>query len=329
MVDQLNQAAAPNLDDWIFVKERGAIAHIGDVYRSSDVSLYLRTGEIAAIRSEATLGRMAWQNGFPVPEVTEIGQLSGGLGYFIEKSVGIENFGHLLGHEYTATGSISDETFGKFSAIDLRFLAAQINPPCRQSRPSELQSGIQLENVLSQNPDLVDLFNRAVAQAENRTKELPLVLTHGDLSPFNIMLNSVIDFELRFVAPAGLDAITSIAFQRLWDHPKPDGTGTMRLWDFSRRQVADFLSEADALFAAQSLPLLSGFFDDFLMLKSIWALCYERPDDLSSAQVQRWLWRKRVAAYCAECCLAGKPIESESFRAIGLGQVDFGTTIYD
>lgn len=265
---------------------------------------------------------MAWQNGFPVPEVTETGQLPGGLGYFVEKSVGTENFGDLLGSEYAATGNISDETFEDFCAISLQLLAAQINPSCRQIRPSELRSGIQLENVLSQNPDLADLFDRAVAQAENKMQVLPLVLTHGDLSPFNIMPSGIIDFEERFVAPAGLDAVTSIAFHQFWDHPKPDGTGTMRFWDFSRRQAADFLSEADALFAAQGLPLLSAFFDDFLMLKAIWALCYERPDDLNSAQTQRWQWRKRVAAYCAECCLAEKPIESESFRAIGLKETE-------
>lgn len=321
-MNQLDQIAAPNFANWVFVKERGAIASSGDVYCSSDDSLYLRTGEVTAIRSEAEFVRMAWQNSFPVPEVTEIGQLPGGLGYFIEKSVGAEHFGDLLAREYAATGSVSSETFETFSAISLQFLAAQINPSCRQCGPSELRSGIQLENVLGQNPDLTGLLKQAVAKAEDRLQVLPLVLTHGDLSPFNIMPGGVIDFEMRFIAPAGLDAVTSIAFQRLWDHPKPDGAGTMRLWDFSRRQVADFLSQADAIFVAQGLPLLSAFFDDFLMLKAIWALCYERPDDLDSTWALRWHWRKRVAAYCAECCLAGRPIESESFRAIGLKETE-------
>lgn len=321
-MDKLSQTAAPHLEDWIFVKERGATAHIGDVYRSSDGGLFLRTGEVAAIRSEAAFGKMLWQNGFPVPEVTEVGQTPDGLGYFIEKSVGIENFGHLLGREYAATGRISDETFETFSAISLQFLAAQLNPLCRQYGPLQIRAGIRLENVLSQNPDVADLLEQAVAQAKKRTQELPLVLTHGDLSPFNIMPGGVIDFEERFVAPAGLDAITSIAFQQLWDHPRPDGTGTMRLWDFSRRQAAEFLSQADAIFVAQGLPLISAYFDDFLMLKAIWALSYERPDDLQSPQGRRWLWRKRVTVYCAKFYLAGKPIESASFRAIGLKETE-------
>jgi len=324
-VGQISRAAAPNLEDWVFVKERGAITRSGDVYRSADGSFYLRTGEAAAIRHEAEFGVMVCQQGFPVPEVTEFGTLPSGLGYFVEKSVGTESFGDLFSREYAVAGGISDETFAAFCEVSLRFLAAQINPSCRQSGPSELRVGIQLANVLHRNPDVAGVLQQAVAKTEKRTQVLPLALTHGDLSPFNILPGGVIDFEERFVALAGLDAVTCIAFQQLWDHPKPDGTGTMRLWDFSRRQVADFLSQADTLFAAQGLPLLSVFFDELLMLKAIWALSYERPDDLNSAQVQRWRWRKRVATYCAECCLAGRPIESESFRAIGMGQIDFGT----
>ena len=321
-MDQPGQIVAPDLSNWVFVKERGALARSGNVYHSLDGSFYLRTAEVTAAQREAAFGKMLWQNGFPVPEVMEIGQLPDGLGYSIEKSVGTENFGHSLGREYAATGSISAETFDAFIGISLRFLAAQIKPSCRQSGPSELRGGIQLENVLHQNPELTGLLEQAVAKAEERIGALPMVLTHGDLSPFNIMPGGVIDFEARFVAPSGLDAVTAIAFQRLWDHPKPSGTGTMRLWDFSRQQIADFLSQADALFAAQGLPPLSAFFDDFLMLKAIWALCFERPADLKSAQAQRWLWRKRVAVYCAECVLADKSIESESFRAIGLKETE-------
>lgn len=315
-------AQPPNLKDWIFVKERGAISRSGSVYHSPDGRLYLRTGEVSAIRQEAEFGRMAWQNGFPVPEVMDIGTLPNGLGYFIEASVGSENFGELLGHEYAAAGSISDKTFADFCEISLRFLAAQLKPSCRQAGPSQMRDGIQLENVQQQNPDVVDLLEQAVTKAEERIKTLPLVLTHGDLSPFNILPGGVIDFEERFVAPAGLDTVTSIVFQRLWDHPKPDGTGTMRLWDFDRQQIADFLSQADALFAAQGLPPLSAFFDGFLMLKAIWALSYERPDNLESAQAQRWRWRKRVAAYCAGCVLSGQTIESEQFCSIGLKETD-------
>ncbi len=312
----------PNLEDWTFVKQRGAIAHSGDVYRSSDGSLYLRTGEAAAIESEAAFVRTAWQNGFPVPELTEIGQLPGGSGYFIERSAGTENFADSFGREYAATGTISDETFGVFLRVGLDFLTAQVSLPCRQRGPSELRAGIQLANVLHRNPDLAGLLEPAVARAEQRLQNLPLVLTHGDLSPFNILPGGVIDFEERFVAPAGLDAVTAIAFHRLWDHPTPNGIGTMRLWNFNHSQITAFLAQADAIFAAQGLPALSIYFDDFLMLKAIWALSYEKPDDLQSPQAQRWLWRKRVAVYCAECVLANKPIESESFRAIGLKETE-------
>ena len=312
----------PNLEDWVFVKERGALAHFGDVYRSADGGFYLRTGPAEALTTEAEFGWEMERQGFPVPEVTEIGKLPDGLGYFIEKSVGTDNFGTLLGREWAAVGSINDMIFDAFCTISLRFLAAQISLPCRQPGPSQMWAGIQFENVLHQNPDVASSLQQAVAKAEDKMQAMPLVLTHGDLSPFNILPGGVIDFEARFIAPAGLDTITCIAFQWLWDHPMPDGTGTMRLWDFSCHQIAYFLAQADTLFLAEGLPALSGFFDDFLMLKAIWALSYEKPDDLQSPQAQRWLWRKRVAAYCAECILADTPIESKAFRAIGLKETE-------
>lgn len=312
----------PNLKEWQFVKERGALAHFGDVYRSADAGFYLRTGPAAAIDAEAEFGREMGRQGFPVPEVTEIGKLLDDLGYFIEKSVGTDNFGDLLGGEYAVEGSISDKTFAAFCKISLRFLTAQLKLSSRQDQPTQLRRGIQLENVLHQNPDVADLLQQAVAKAEDRMQALPLVLTHGDLSPFNILPGGVIDFEARFIAPAGLDAITCIAFQRLWDHPTPQGTGTMRLWDFTSHQIAYFLAQADTLFLAEGLPALSIYFDDFLMLKAIWALSYERPEDTSSPQARRWRWRKRVAVYCAECVLSDKPIESEAFRAIGLKETE-------
>jgi len=310
----------PNLNDWVFVKERGATTKSGSVYHSAEGKYYLRTGKANAIRAEAEFGREARRQGFPVPEVTEIGQFPDGLGYFIEPSAGTETFAEMLGSDYAASGRVSDATFDAFCEIVLRFLAAQLNPDCRPPKPSQLRNGVQLANVQRENPEIADLLDKAVVKAGARLEELPLVLTHGDLSPLNILRGGIIDFEERFVAPAGLDAVTAIAFQRLWDHPTPDGTGTMRLWDFSREQIAEFMTRTDALFTKQDLAPLSVFFDDFLMLKAIWALSYERPDDLQSPQVKRWQWRQRVGAYCAGCILADTPIESEQFRAIGLAQ---------
>ena len=312
----------PDLKEWVFVKERGAVGRTGAVHCSPDGRFYLRTGELSAIHAEAEFARMVWRQGFPVPEVTEVGQLADGVGYFVETSAGTENFAEKLSRDYAATSRVSDETFRGFSEITLRFLAAQLQPACRQAGPAQTRAGIELPSVQSENPDIADLLETAVAKAEGRLRGLPLVLTHGDLSPFNILPGGVIDFELRFIAPAGFDAVTAIAFQRLWDHPKPDGTGTMQLWDFDQKQIAEFLSETDTLFTKQSLPPLSGFFDDFLMLKAIWALCFERPDDDRSPQARRWQWRKRVAVYCAERVLAEKPIESEHFRTIGLKETD-------
>lgn len=318
-MDQPLNSSPPDLSKWISVKERGAISHTGTIYRSLDGSLYLRTGNEMAIRAEAEFAKAAWREGFPVPEVTDAGVFATGVGYFVETSAGIEDFGRLLGREFAETGRISDVLFEAYCGVTLRFLAAQLKPSCRQPWPSQLREGVRLENVLRENPDVPEnLFERAVAKAEERTRELPLVLTHGDMTPFNVMPGGVIDFEERFIAPAGYDAITCVTFQRFWDHPLPDGSGTMRSYDFNRTQIDGYLREMDTTCAAAGTPALSPFFDDFLTLKAIWALCYERPSDMASSQVARWNWRRRVAMYCAERYLSDAPIESELFRSVGL-----------
>ncbi len=49
----------PNLNDWVFVKERGATTKSGSVYHSAEGKYYLRTGKADAIRAEAEFGREA------------------------------------------------------------------------------------------------------------------------------------------------------------------------------------------------------------------------------------------------------------------------------
>lgn len=306
---------------WRFVKKRGPDRRSGEVYCSGDGDLYLRTGEVVAIHSEAEFIKLARGQGFPVPEVVDIGVFSDGVGYFVETALGAENFSSLLRREYAAAGKIGDVLFDTFCTVVLEFLAAQLKPSCRQPGPSQMREGLRIEKVQRQDPDIASLVEQAVIKAENRMQELPLVFTHGDLTPFNIMTQGIIDFEERFVAPAGYDAITAVTFQRFWDHPKPDGTGSMLLWDFNRQQINSFLLQADQLNIIEGVLPLSAFFDDFLMVNAIWALALisDRLEGTDTFEIQHWQWRKRVALHCIERYLADQPIQSEAFGIIGSG----------
>ena len=80
--------------------------------------------------------------------------------------------------------------------------------------------------------------------------------------------------------------------------------------------MSDYLTRLDSLCERAEVPVLSPYFDDFLMLKSVWSLCYEKA--LDGPQFHRWQWRRHIALYCMERYLAGMPIVSEEFRSIGL-----------
>ncbi|MBU6389552.1 phosphotransferase [Patescibacteria group bacterium] len=186
-------------------------------------------------------------------------------------------------------------------------------------RASQLREGIWLQNVLEENPDIDGVFlEDAVCKAEQRISQLPLVLSHGDLTPFNVMDKGVIDFEHRFIAPFGYDAVTAAIYQRFWDYPRSDQTGTMKRWEFSDMQIAGYLLEVDRICEQYNVPAVSEYFDDFLMLKSIWALSFEKTEDGARLPSGRWAWRKKITLYCAEKYLSGKPIVSQAFREIGL-----------
>ncbi len=305
-------------DQWLFVKKRGPDRRSGDVYRSADNALYMRTGEAHAIHSEAEFVKMAKEQGFPVPKVVDIGLFPDGVGCFVETALGTENFSSLFRREYTTTAKVGDALFDTFCTVVLQFLAAQLRPFCRQPGPSQMREGLRIGKVEHQDPDIASLVEQAIVKAENRMQKLPLVFTHGDLSPFNIMPQGVIDFEERFIAPAGYDAITSVLFQRFWDYPKPDGTGSMILWDFNQQQINRFLLQADQLYSAEGVPPLSAFFNDFLMLNGVWALALvsDQVEDMDAFEVQHWQWRKKVALYCINCYLADQPIQSQAFGSL-------------
>jgi hypothetical protein len=312
----------PNLNEWITIKDRGALIRSGGkVYRSQDGSRYLRTGSHESLRPEIEFLKEADRRGFPVPKLIQEGSLPDGLHYFIERSAGSTPFAFLLRDHHTEHGEIKDELFQELTAVVLQFLQAQLHPDNHQTGSRNLYKPIQVDNIRAENPELpAGLIEAALDKASERTGHLPLVITHGDFNPFNIMPQGIIDFELRFTGPAGYDAITCITFHRIWDHPKPDGTGTMKMWEFSPEQIQHYLNQVDDICRTHKIPPISPHFDDFLMLKAVWALSYEHPAGREPSQVHRWNWRKKVALHVIERYMKGLPLQSEDFYRIGLGQ---------
>lgn len=310
----------PFLKDWLKIKDRGALIPIGEVYTSPDKTLYLRTGEVTSIQQEAAFAQDMSQRNFPVPKVIESGKLSQCIGYFIETAVGDKNYGDLFQESYSKKGVIEESLFTGFCEVSAAFLKAQISQTNRQIDNNQLRKGIQLDNILEENPDIpFELLEQALLKAEHRTVSLPLVFTHGDFNPFNVMPNGVIDFEDVFIAPAGYDVLPGIIYNHFFNFPSKAGKPTL-IYEFSKEQFSQYFQVIDMVSANHSLPPLSPFFDDFVMLKSIWALCYEKMHDGKNEHYNRWHWRRNIMLHCIESYLADKPIQVDDFFSVGLSR---------
>ncbi len=304
-----------NLDEWILIKNRGALVRTGAVYRSQDSKYILRTGGKDEIQNEADFAQKLYHVGFPIPAPVERGEIDGEVSYFVETSVGNKTFGEMFASDYRDIGKINDDLFKKFTETVKLFAVAQLDNSNRELETIQLVEAIQLGNVLLENPDLPeDLINTAMEKFKKRTNLLPVVISHGDFTPFNIMEGGVIDFETRVMMPFGYDIVTGVVFQKFWDHPKPNGSGTMKLWDFSNEQLTSYFDQIDMLCKKYNISNISDFKNDFIFLKSIWALSYEK-DEVYSA---RWEWRKKVMLSCMHKYISDLEIDSNSFPEIGL-----------
>ena len=288
----------------------------GKIYKSIDGSSYLRTDSPKSIRDEVTFAKELHHLNFPVPKVEESGELKDEA-YFIENSLGNETFGATFRREFKESGIVSDETFRQYCLISKDFLEAQLKSAKKfVGSKNDMRKSIHVDTVLDENPDLNSHFVlQAVDKAIARTADLPSVLTHGDLNPFNILQKGVIDFEHSFIAPAGYDVIGNIFYGRFWNFR--DELGEQKLsYDFADKQVKAYLYAVDKIAEKHNIEKLSDFIDDFLLLKSIWSLCHEKKLAHASGSYNKWHFRKAVLLYCLEQYSTEKPIDTKAFSVL-------------
>jgi len=297
-----------DLSAWEYLRPRGFEPKDGAIYRSPDGQFVLRTGEPGRLHPEAEFAQQARGHGYPLPEITEVGMVDDEVAYFIERSAGERTFGNIN----------LEDGFWEMLEIARQFFRAQLNPEFRPSAADDLREAIKLPVVFEENPDLdAGWIEEAVSRSESRIAELPLVYCHGDFTPFNIMPGGVIDFEHRLAAPFGYDVVTLIRYQRFWDHPGPNGEANARRYEFDLDKYVGAVKLADLILEELGYPKFTPHFDDFLILKAIWALAKTRFDEVGTYKYHRWQWRKRVLIYCLEQYLAGEAINTIMFPAVG------------
>ncbi|MGC8460290.1 MAG: hypothetical protein ACP5OR_00400 [Candidatus Dormibacteria bacterium] len=298
---------------WVLIKER--VLGRGAVYRSEDAVSILRIGPRQMTISEGKQTAWLHREGFLVPHVLHIGQI-GDLGYWVETSLGGESLGERFRTQYLETQCVEDTDVDIFQGIIVKWLDAQLRLGKHFPKRDELYAGLNIANVLEENPDLpLSLVRSSLRRARKELASYPLAPSHGDANAFNMLDHGIIDLEHLFWGPAGYDSVNAIDFTEFFALETPVKKHlAYRFSDEQRRRCFEALDEV-AL--GHALPPVSDHFSDFLVLKVLWSLSYmkelipARPDG-----EYLWHWRRGVAQHALEQYLSHEEINPRTFARI-------------
>lgn len=238
---------------------------ISAIYKND--SNYLRIGQKEKIKKDLDFHKKMEEYGFPVPKILEEG-IHGDMHYFIEESLGDESFGEIFKKETEQFGKIKDDTFNLFVDILKVFAKAQLKTILPSNSDDSFSKGIKLDILCKELPDKAEEILNTYKKTVQNLKSFPSALLHGDLTPFNIYPNGVIDFEDSFTGPIGYD-LGAIIEHVDW-FPESKEFELYRFYDFTVEQKK-ILSEAiDKIYLDHNLPQLSDYLPDFNFSKGVW-----------------------------------------------------------
>jgi hypothetical protein len=236
------------------------------IYRNEDS--FLRIGPKDLILPELNMHKNLLEFNFPVPEIISEGEKDGRY-YYTENSLGETLLAIMFREDYEKHGFVSDGNFKKFLSVTEKFAEAQIKTARKEDALESFYYGAHVDNILEELPYLKEKILKAFEKVKKRTSALPSVLTHGDLNAYNFFEKGVIDFGSAFEAPAGYDLITNI--YHIYNFPKPGDYEITRKYEFSAKQINNYVSLLDDIYLGNNLPRLSDFTDDFIFMRAIWA----------------------------------------------------------
>jgi hypothetical protein len=284
-----------NGEEYSFVKKRNQ--EPVSIYKGRDC--YLRIGPREIIEREVNHHKKLFEYGFPIPLITEEGEFRG-LSYFKETSLGDEHFGQIFRSRQTKNLEIPDADFEMLLDVVRKFTDAQVKTIHHVETvfdPSSFEDMIHVDIIQDELPHLSDKTRMAMDKAHKHISQFPLVLTHGDFNPYNILPGGVIDWERGSYTPLGYDSVTCLS-QTLF-FPLPGDFEFCAGYRFSEKQTQMFFEDINRIYALHNLPQLGNTINDFIFARSIWSV----------VRMQRWpklkawrdtLYEKLIEAYLEE-----------------------------
>lgn len=166
-------------------------------------------------------------------------------------------------------GGIANEHFQDFLQVTERFAKAQLKSIRRENWWEEFYQGSYVDVLIEELPHLKAKILLAAGKAKERLIQLPAVITHNDLNPYNLFNDGVIDLEFVFYAPAGLDLISNIFITSFF--PKEGDYEYKRTIAFSDKQTSDYFARFDDLYAKAGIPGPTSHLDDLLFFRAVHA----------------------------------------------------------
>lgn len=231
-------------------------------------SLFLRVGPRELLQPEIDFHKNLLQYRFPVPMITEEGEVDGQM-YYTETSVGDQLMGELFWEDTKNDDRVSKTHFDEFLEMTIQFAQAQLKSMTSDRNEEGFYIGVHADILQEELPDFKTEILSAFEKAKKNTQKLPYVLTHGDLNPYNIFNKGIIDFGSAFHAPAGYDLVSNT--HHTYFFPKTGEYESMRRYQFTTEQLEQYYTILDDLYQSTGLPNLSDYREDFILLRSIWA----------------------------------------------------------
>lgn len=293
----------------------------GAVLRSEDV--FGRIGPPATILAEQRHTAALYERGFPVPEVLDGGELDDGQRYFTESSLGEDTFHTLFAREYAQSGEISEATYQDYLFVIERYARAQMSNENRlKADAADFINGLVPDEGVLQNYRRFggsgDDYSRALDRVASRIEHAPMGVLQFDLNPCNVLKGGVIDFELVGSGPIGYDLLTSARWGGTWyaDYPLLFS----RSYSLSHQQIERNDSLIERVAAEYDLCSPSIYLDEFLVLKSAWAVLVSGlniPESVSDGDKTAFQqYRANILSSAVSSYLAGEPIDYTAFPKI-------------
>jgi hypothetical protein len=228
---------------------------------------FVRIGPAPVVEANLTAHKRLANAGFPVAHILRDGTV-GDERFFIEESLGERILRLEFADEVKAHGEITADSFDSFVGIIRQYLEAQAKLPAPNGSHDFFER-MHVARLCDELPELSSAIEEKAEQHFKAISAFPFVVSHGDLSPNNMLSKGVIDLEDSLSAPFGYDAVSALTTCE-WFPEDVEFEFPITPYHFTQSQRAQYLSMCDEVATGNNLPSVSANLDHLDFFRAVW-----------------------------------------------------------